>query len=176
MFVFVRQMQEFNWTPYWREHPKDIAELIERAHAYQYGANTTFWEDNLEDGSGKEEFIAIWIGMRFPAHAPPLKLAAQEAEKLPLQLLQPHSEAYGKIVSLAGHLQRRVGDADIALPQVAIGKVLGIAQRTASMYLQLAERECFLRKTARHNHAQKKAALYRFDLGRFDWKNGKERK
>ena len=114
--------------------------------------------------------------MRFPAHAPPLKLAAQEAEKLPLQLLQPHSEAYGKIVSLAGHLQRRVGDADIALPQVAIGKVLGIAQRTASMYLQLAERECFLRKTARHNHAQKKAALYRFDLGRFDWKNGKERK
>jgi hypothetical protein len=44
------------------------------------------------------------------------------------------------------------------------------------MYLQLAERECFLRKTARHNHAQKKAALYRFDLGRFDWKNGKERK
>jgi hypothetical protein len=99
MFVFVRQMQEFNWTPYWREHPKDIAELIERAHAYQYGANTTFWEDNLEDGSGKEEFIAIWIGMRFPAHAPPLKLAAQEAEKLPLQLLQPHSEAYCKIGS-----------------------------------------------------------------------------
>lgn len=175
MFVFVRELMRFPWADDWRDDPERIADLIEQVHAWrsarfrEFERKTAddpglgdFWEFNLPHSGGREEFIALWLGMRYPPGADPLQLALADATQSPVQVEGPRSLIYQKVISIAFHLQRRAGDRDIALPQERIARLLNVSQRIISAYLTLAVRRGLLRPVAGHNHAAKLAKRYRF--------------
>jgi hypothetical protein len=175
MFTFTREMMRFSWTSEWRDDPERIADLLEKIH--RQGGGSYFWDD-CGDEFGfeltREEFVAIWISMRFPPGMHPLVVALHDARKAPLIPRGPSSRAYRLLISVAGHLQMRAGDRDIALPQSRLAELLEISQTGASLYLGLAVRNRILRVTRWHNRAAKQAKEYRFDLELFDLRSGKQ--
>jgi hypothetical protein len=101
-----------------REDPETIAELIEGRHSRNAGKS--FWELHFPDSGGREEFIAIWLAMRYPPGSAPLKLALADAAQAPLRPQGPTSPVYRALVGIAYHLQKRAGNRDIVLPQIRI--------------------------------------------------------
>jgi hypothetical protein len=181
MFVFVREMMSFQWAEAWRHHPARIAELLEEidtkrfAKYFRRPPERNFWESTLKLSGGRDEFVALWLCMRFPPGQDPLLLARHDAlHELWLSTQAPTSFEYEYLLSIAYHLQQRAGDRDILLPQARLAELLKVSQRTVSSYLDLARRNRLLRVIARYNYAAKKATLYRFAIDRFDPMTGEE--
>src|ERR1039457_282795 len=124
MFVFVREMMSFPWAEAWSKDPASIAQLVEEIHArrlakfYRHPPQDNFWESTLKLSGGRDEFVALWLCMRFPPGQDPLLLAKHDAfHKLMLFTQSPVSFEYEYLLSIAYHLQLRAGDRDILLPQ-----------------------------------------------------------
>lgn len=131
-----------------------------------------FWINYL--GASREEFLAAWCGVLYAPDEDPIGVARADALAFPLKPAAKMTAKYVELLSLAGHLQRRLGDKDIALPQERISARLAISQQAVSLYLGRLERDGFIRKTKGFDRAAKKASMYRFDMMRFDWSSGRE--
>jgi len=179
MFVFVEEMMRFPWSEDWKNDPEAIADLIEAIHAVKFvefekffkstSAPENFWDFYAIEG-GREEFISVWMSRRYRPNENPLDTALADLERLPVKVSGPNSTTYTKVVGIAYHLQNRLGERNIVLPQERIAEKLGVSQRAVSGYISAAVNNGLLRVVSDCNHAARQAKHYRFvgrvkDLG-----------
>ncbi len=176
LFSFVREVMKFPWSEGWRDDPERIANLTDRLHAIhdedfkrfmkRSEGLGTFWELYFpEVENAREEFVAIWFGMRYRPGVDPLQQAIADAEAQPVELAAlKGSPTFNKIVAIAYHLQLRAGDRDILLPQQRIAGALKVSQRIVSAYAATAVQRGLLRIVSHFNYATKRATHYRFNL------------
>jgi hypothetical protein len=182
MFIFVDHMMRFDWSESYKNDPEAIADLIEKMHAadlvkgrefygptWATGTEGRFWEFYGLEG-GREEFIATWMSRRYRPGVCPLDVAFTDLERLPVKVSGPSSTIYAKVVGIAYHLQNRLGERNIVLPQERIAEKLGVSQRAVSGYISAAMNNGLLRVVSDCNHAARQAKHYRFvgrvkDLG-----------
>lgn len=173
MFVFVDQMMRFRWSDGYKDNPEAIADLIEAMQAehvrtfrafYKYGPDRDigredFWNWHSIEG-GREEFISVWMSRRYRPNENPLDAAIADLKLIPVRVLGP--TLYGTIVGIAYHLQNRLGDREIVLPQGLIAEKLGVSQRAVSGYLSAAVQSGLLRAVSGYNFAAHQAKRYCF--------------
>jgi hypothetical protein len=171
MFVFVEQMMRFSWSDDWKNDPERIADLIEDIQAVRFekfkrfykstSAPENFWDFYTIEG-GREEFISIWMSRRYRPNENPLDIAVADLKRLPVKVSGPSSTTYAKVVGLAYHLQNRLGERNIVLPQERIAEKFGVSQRAVSGYISAAMNNGLLRVVSDCNHAAHQAKHYRF--------------
>jgi hypothetical protein len=176
MFRFVREMMCFPFHPKYLKDPEAVADLLEEAYL-KFSIHVTVPDQYLlwEELQGeRQDFVDIWLQMRYPPGSDPLTVAAEEAKEKPFIPMPPTSTLFAQVVSIAGNLQMRVGDKDIVLPQERMASVLGVSQMSISRNLALARKRGFLRIVQGCDHSKKRAAKYRFNLDVFSG-NGREK-
>jgi hypothetical protein len=182
LFCFARELMRFPLEDQWLDDPESMAELIEAIYLQTLPGvserdsdpDRTFWGLHFPQSGGREEFIAIWLAMRYPTGSDPLKLAVEDATQAPVRLQGSTSRVYRAVISIAYHLQKRAGNRDIVLPQVRIARELNVSQRTVSSYIAVAIDRGLLIPKSSYDYANKRAKRYRFRLSRFNYR-GKER-
>jgi len=183
MFIFVREMQRYDWTPTYRDDPEVVADLIEGMHsvkneefrqwmripAGERPHLDLFWTCYQgELGGDREDFIALWLTMRWRPGEDPLVTAYDDAIRQPLQIQGPSSRIYRQILSIAYHLQLRQPKRYIMLPQERIAKLLNVSQKIVSDYVRHATSKGLLRVVSSHNFTARQARRYFFNLQRVE--------
>jgi hypothetical protein len=121
----------------------------------------------------RAEFIDTWDRVRTPANMDALTVARQEALQFPLQPKRSYSPQCDEMVSLAGHLQRARPESAIALPVERVAEILKCERKSVTRYLKFALKDGLLTKVA-ECVPHRRAAEFRFEMGRFDWTSGKQ--
>jgi hypothetical protein len=171
MFVFVEEMMRFPWSEHWKNDPEAIVNLIERIHAVKYAKFKEWMKQQTGDEgfwrfyyfeAGREEFISLWMSRRYRPGENPLDIALADLERFPVRVSGPSSTTYAKVVGIAYHLQNRLGERNIVLPQERIAEKLGVSQRAVSGYISAAVTNGVLRVVSDCNFAAHEAKHYRF--------------
>lgn len=122
------------------------------------------WDYTDFDEEVQENFVRFFDEVKFGADEGPLEWALRRADRFPLR--KTKRRLYDRFVSLAGWLQRGLGDEDIFLPQENLAKILGLAGSTISSMTHSAMKDGYL-KLIEPAIPHRKAELYRFDIEKF---------
>lgn len=116
------------------------------------------------------EFTSNWRDSRYRTDENALDRANRAAQLRPLSHKRfsgnERLEGYGESISLAGWLQKQVGNGPIMLPVEPVGRVLDKAPKTVTRYRQRAQDDGFLIVAVRH-FPGKLATKFRFAVEEF---------
>ncbi|HZY60885.1 MAG TPA: hypothetical protein VFE38_00055 [Edaphobacter sp.] len=132
------------------------------------------WSFYFPDARGSEaarlDFMASWISVRHVPFHNVVESASRLAEEMPLKPHHERGSLYQRFISLAGWLQRLMGDKAIYLPTRRIGEVLSCDQRTVSRLRKLAISDGYLMVLKPHHYSgrgRNDATAFQFALERF---------
>jgi hypothetical protein len=159
----------FDFIRYCRSVPQlghlDAFVALDRVQAIMKLKDLAFSDfECLDEIEGEIEFISTWDAVKIPAGSDPVTQAVHEAASLPDDALILPANTPSQLLAflkIAVCLQRMNLDTSVALPVDRLGKELAISGMSVSRLRAVAERRGWIKKTHKHNHLLKKAALFR---------------